>query len=289
MPDIVGVRFKSACKVYYFSPEGIEFNVGDNVIVETIRGIEFGFVAIANKEVADDEIKGQLKPIIRKATEKDLAHQQDNLAKRERAMQLAQEKIDKHKLGMNLTGCEYTFDDAKIILYYTADGRVDFRELVKDLASVFHIRVELRQIGKRDECKQVGGLGPCGRPCCCATHLTDFDDKVSIHMAKTQGLSLNPGKISGLCGLLMCCLRFENDHYEETSRFMPAINSIITTPQGKARVVSVDLLRRKVKAEITSGDQSEYHDYDLEEIKASKVIAEAIDDSVEPDLKNIID
>ncbi len=291
MPAIVGVRFKRAGKVYYFSPLEESFGEGEYAVVETIRGVEIGEVVIANKEVPDKEIKGQLKPVIRKATQEDLERHRQNLEKQPIAMQIAQEKIAKHKLGMKLIGCEYTFDGAKIILYYTAEGRVDFRELVKDLAGAFRIRVELRQIGKRDECKQVGGMGSCGRPCCCCTHLADFDDKVSIHMAKTQGLSLNPGKISGLCGLLMCCLRYENDYYQETSKFMPQVNSEVTTPDGKGRVVSIDILRRIVKVEFRSNNDVEIKPYGIEAITASKTLAEdiAVSNGIEQELKDIED
>ncbi|MDD3831353.1 MAG: stage 0 sporulation family protein [Clostridia bacterium] len=289
MQNIVGIRFKDAGKIYYFDPKNIEFELGDGAVVETVRGIEYGNVAIANKEVPSSEIVGQLKEVIRKATDKDEQTHVKNLAKRDSAMEKAREKIDKHNLKMKLIDAEYTFDSSKVIFYFTADGRIDFRELVKDLASVFHIRIELRQVGIRDECRQLGGLGPCGRPCCCSAHLGDFE-RVSIKMAKTQGLSLNPTKISGLCGRLMCCLKYENDHYTETSKIMPVVDSEITTPDGKGRVTSVDLLHRTVKAEVeVSNGATEIRSYTLEQIKATKVMAEAVDDSVDAELKEILD
>ncbi|MBR5145556.1 MAG: stage 0 sporulation family protein, partial [Clostridia bacterium] len=205
MPKIVGVRFKDIGKIYYFSPNEIEFEVGDGVIVETVRGVEFGKVALAVREVDESQLVSPLKPVIRKATEKDFETAKRNLDKKGDAMKVAKEKIEKHKLNMKLIDCEFTFDNTKVIFYFTSETRVDFRELVKDLAGHFRIRIELRQVGIRDEAKLLGGLGPCGRACCCSSCLGDFA-RVSIKMAKTQGLSLNPGKISGLCGRLMCCL-----------------------------------------------------------------------------------
>ena len=237
MPKIVGVRFKDIGKIYYFSPNDIEFEVGDGVIVETVRGIEFGKVALAVREVDESQLVSPLKPVIRKATEKDFETAQRNVEKKSDAMKVAKEKIEKHKLNMKLIDCEFTFDNTKVIFYFTSETRVDFRELVKDLASHFRIRIELRQVGIRDEAKLLGGLGPCGRACCCSSCLGDFA-RVSIKMAKTQGLSLNPGKISGLCGRLMCCLQYENEYYSETYKLMPKINSEIKTPKiPNARVV----------------------------------------------------
>ena len=210
MPVIVGIRFKKAGKVYYFSPKEIKFRKDEGAIVETVRGVEFGYVVIPNREVDDSEVVGQLKEVIRKATPKDIEQQEKNLLRKEEAFNICKEKIEKHKLDMKLIDAEFTFDNTKVIFYFTSEGRVDFRELAKDLAGYFHTRIELRQIGIRDVTKLIGGLGSCGRPCCCSSHLGDFE-RVSIKMAKTQGLSLNPGKISGLCGRLMCCLKYEND------------------------------------------------------------------------------
>lgn len=290
MPDIVGIRFREVGKIYYFSPNGCDFAVGEHAIVETVRGIEYGDVVIPVKNVPDSEIVGQLKPVIRKATVEDGNIYQQNLAKKPEAMELAKQKIAKHKLEMKLVDVEYTFDNTKVIFYFTAEGRVDFRELVKDLASVFRIRIELRQIGIRDECKLIGGLGPCGQECCCNKCLGDFE-RVSIKMAKTQGLSLNPTKISGLCGRLMCCLKFENDHYSETIKFMPAVGSEVKTPDGVATVESVDMLRLKVRARITlpNGDK-DVKDFDVKEIISSKVLADSADDVViDEEIKSIID
>lgn len=288
MPKIVGVRFKDIGKIYYFSPNDIEFEVGDGVIVETVRGVEFGKVALAVREVDESQLVSPLKPVIRKATEKDFETAKRNLDKKGDAMKVAKEKIEKHKLNMKLIDCEFTFDNTKVIFYFTSETRVDFRELVKDLASHFRIRIELRQVGIRDEAKLLGGLGPCGRACCCSSCLGDFA-RVSIKMAKTQGLSLNPGKISGLCGRLMCCLQYENDYYSETYKLMPKINSEIKTPDGKAIVMSNDMLKKVVTAKITLQDGSvEIKQYPLDKIKAKHTLS-VDDDDVSDDLKGILD
>ena len=288
MPKIVGVRFKDIGKIYYFSPNNIEFEVGDGVIVETVRGVEFGKVALAVREIDESEIVSPLKSVIRKATEKDVDTAKRNIEKKPEAMKVAKEKIEKHKLNMKLIDCEFTFDNTKVIFYFTADTRVDFRELVKDLASHFRIRIELRQVGIRDEAKLLGGLGPCGRACCCSSCLGDFA-RVSIKMAKTQGLSLNPGKISGLCGRLMCCLQYENDYYSETYKLMPKINSEIKTPDGKAIVMSNDMLKKVVTAKITLKDGSvEIKQYPLDKIKAKHTLS-VDDDDIGDDLKGILD
>ncbi|MBE5748430.1 MAG: stage 0 sporulation protein [Clostridiales bacterium] len=288
MPKIVGVRFKDIGKIYYFSPNDIEFEVGDGVIVETVRGIEFGKVALAVREVDESQLVSPLKPVIRKATEKDFETAQRNVDKKGDAIKVAKEKIEKHKLNMKLIDCEFTFDNTKVIFYFTSETRVDFRELVKDLASHFRIRIELRQVGIRDEAKLLGGLGPCGRACCCSSCLGDFA-RVSIKMAKTQGLSLNPGKISGLCGRLMCCLQYENEYYSETYKLMPKINSEIKTPDGKAIVMSNDMLKKVVTAKITGADGSvEIKQYPLDKIKAKHTLS-VDDDDVSDDLKNILD
>ena len=288
MPKIVGVRFKDIGKIYYFSPNDIEFEVGDGVIVETVRGVEFGKVALAVREVDESQLVSPLKPVIRKATEKDFETAKRNLDKKGDAMKVAKEKIEKHKLNMKLIDCEFTFDNTKVIFYFTSETRVDFRELVKDLASHFRIRIELRQVGIRDEAKLLGGLGPCGRACCCSSCLGDFA-RVSIKMAKTQGLSLNPGKISGLCGRLMCCLQYENEYYSETYKLMPKINSEIKTPDGKAIVMSNDMLKKVVTAKITGPDGSvEIKQYPLDKIKAKHTLS-VDDDDVSEDLKGILD
>ena len=289
MPKIVGVRFKDIGKIYYFSPNNIDFEVGDGVIVETVRGVEFGKVALAVREVEESALVSPLKPVIRKATEKDVDTAKRNIEKKPEAMKVAKEKIEKHKLNMKLIDCEFTFDNTKVIFYFTSETRVDFRELVKDLASHFRIRIELRQVGIRDEAKLLGGLGPCGRACCCSSCLGDFA-RVSIKMAKTQGLSLNPGKISGLCGRLMCCLQYENDYYSETYKLMPKINSEIKTPDGKAIVLSNDMLKKIVTAKITSHDGSvEIKQYPLDKIKAKHTLSVDDHDDIGDDLKGILD
>ena len=245
MVNVTGVRFKTAGKVYYFDPEGFELKVGDHVIVETARGMEFGTVTMETSEVEEKDIVAPLKKIVRIANKEDHKKHQENVKKKERAMKLCQEKVDKHGLVMKLIDVEYTFDNSKVIFYFTADGRVDFRELVKDLAAVFKMRIELRQIGVRDEAKMMGGIGSCGRPLCCHSWLADFEP-VSIKMAKVQSLSLNPAKISGICGRLMCCLKYENDIYMELRRGMPDTGEKVRTPDGLARVVDTNLLENKV-------------------------------------------
>ena len=241
MTEIIGVRFKNTGKTYYFSPAGERIPMGEKVIVETARGVECGSVVIPNRQVDDAHIVAPLKPIIRRATKKDLAQLEENLRKEKEAFQICQEKIAKHKLQMNLVDVEYTFDNNKVLFYFTADGRIDFRELVKDLAGVFRTRIELRQIGVRDEAKMLGGLGICGRPFCCSSFLSDFQP-VSIKMAKEQGLSLNPTKISGACGRLMCCLKYEQDAYESLIKITPRVGSTVQTPDGKGTVVDANLL-----------------------------------------------
>ena len=276
MPNIIGVQFKEVGKVYYFSPADVQFAVGEGVIVETTHGVEYGKVVIANKDVDQSEIVGQLKTILRKATEDDTRIYKDNLSRRKQAIKLCEEKIAKRKLEMKIVDCDYTFDNSKIVFYFTAEGRVDFRELVKDLASVFKIRIDLRQIGIRDECKLLGGLGPCGRACCCNSHMGDFE-RVSIKMAKNQGLSLNPTKISGLCGRLMCCLKYENDYYVETLKVMPKVNSEIQTPDGKGLVTACDLLKRTVSVKVATDDEVEIKTYTLDQLDV-KIDESATDD-----------
>ena len=253
MVKVAGVKFKTAGKIYYFGPEELEVQLGDSVIVETARGMEFGMVAMEITEVDESEVVTPLKRIIRIADEKDHLQHEENLKKKKRAMDLCQE-IDKHGLVMKLIDVEYTFDNSKIVFYFTADGRVDFRELVKDLAGVFKMRIELRQIGVRDEAKMLGGIGSCGRDLCCHSWLSDFQP-VSIKMAKVQNLSLNPSKISGICGRLMCCLKYENDIYMEFRKGMPDIGEKVRTPDGFGKVVDTNLLERDVKVRLYLDDK----------------------------------
>ncbi len=260
MVKVTGVRFKTAGKVYYFDPAQFYLKPGDNVIVETARGMEFGTVTMEISEVDEREIVAPLKKIIRIANKEDHRKHKENEKKKEKAMRLCQEKVDKHGLVMKLIDVEYTFDNSKIIFYFTADGRVDFRELVKDLAAVFKMRIELRQIGVRDEAKMMGGIGSCGRALCCHSWLADFEP-VSIKMAKVQSLSLNPAKISGICGRLMCCLKYENDIYMELRRGMPDVGERVRTPDGMARVVDTKLLENKVMVRLfMDRDKSDKND-----------------------------
>ena len=289
MTEIIGVRFKDVGKIYYFSPNKNTVKCGNHVIVETARGVECGEVVIANREIEDDKVVQPLKSIIRIATDKDLETQKKNREKEQEIMKVFAQKIADHKLEMKPIDIDCTFDGSKILFYFTAESRVDFRELVKDLASIFHARIELRQIGIRDETKMLGGLGPCGRACCCNQFLKDFE-RVSIKMAKTQGLSLNPAKISGLCGRLMCCLKYENNHYTETARLMPKVGSEVVTPDGRARVESVNLLKKSVLVKIVNGDAVEFKTFDVADVKAKKTIAEDVDDTVaDEEIKSILD
>lgn len=251
MVKVIGVRFKTAGKVYYFDPGELELQTGANVIVETARGMEFGTVTMEPMLVPEEDIVAPLKRIVRVACEEDYRQHQENVKKKEKAMALCQEKIDKHGLVMKLIDVEYTFDKSKIIFYFTADGRVDFRELVKDLAGVFKMRIELRQIGVRDEAKMLGGIGICGRPFCCSSFLEEFQP-VSIKMAKEQSLSLNPMKISGACGRLMCCLKYEQAAYEDLTKRVPPVGSLVETPDGRGVVTEATLLRERVKVRLDS-------------------------------------
>lgn len=266
MAKIIGVKFKQYGKVYYFAPGDEQFTEGQGVIVETARGAEYGTVSMACKEVPDEELVAPLKPVLRAATEKDVENIRRNEERRAPAMKTAEEKIVARGLDMKLVDCEFTFDGSKVIFYFTADGRVDFRELVKDLSSVFHMRIELRQIGVRDEAKLLGGFGPCGRECCCSGCMPEFK-KVSIKMAKNQGLSLNPGKISGLCGRLMCCLAYENDYYAEACKKMPKVGSEVGTPEGNGTVVNTNMLKMEVKVRIDKGDATTYKDFPVEQLQ----------------------
>lgn len=267
MIKIIGVRFREAGKIYYFSPGKRKISRGDQVIVETARGVEMGRVVLGEKEVPEEEIVPPLKEVTRIATEEDLKRVKRNREKEKEAFVICEQKIKKHQLQMKLVGAEYTFDNNKLLFYFTADGRIDFRELVKDLASVFRTRIELRQIGVRDETKMMGGIGICGRELCCKTFLSDFAP-VSIKMAKEQNLSLNPGKISGLCGRLMCCLKNEYETYEYLNGRLPGVGDFVTTPDGvKGQVQSVNVLRQTVKVLTEQGDVKEVQEYKVSQLK----------------------
>lgn len=270
MIKVIGVRFRSAGKVYYFDPLAFDIKKGDHVIVETARGIEYGTVVGGIKQVADDEVVQPLKPVLRVATERDDKQEADNKRREKEAMRLCLEKIKGHNLDMKLIDAEYTFDNNKVLFYFTAEGRIDFRELVKDLAAVFKTRIELRQIGVRDETKLRGGIGMCGRPLCCHTHLSDFIT-VSIKMAKEQNLSLNPTKISGVCGRLMCCLKHEEETYEELNRNLPHVGDRVTCPDGtQGEVSGVNVLRQLVKVVVEKGDSKEINEFKVSEIRFVK-------------------
>ncbi len=278
MPQIVGIRFSKTPKVYYFEAGDHVFTEGGGVIVETSRGVEYGTVAVMPKYVDDSEIVPPLKPIIRVATERDEQRRRENAEKRDETMRVAGEIIAQSGLEMKLVDAEYAIEGSKLLLYFTAEGRVDFRDLVRKLASTFHTRIELRQIGARDECKMIGGIGPCGRACCCSDHTYDFP-KVSIKMAKNQNLSLNPGKISGLCGRLMCCLAYENAHYVETNKRMPKMGStVFTKAKKKGVVVGLNQLRETVRLKYEQGDKTEFEEVALGDI-ASKGKGSAQDDA----------
>lgn len=267
MIKVIGVRFRQAGKIYNFSPADFQVKVGDHVIVETARGIEYGSVVQGIREVADDKVIMPLKSVIRIATEEDDKKAIENNEKEKKAFKICKEKIAKHGLKMKLIETEYTFDNNKVLFYFTADGRIDFRELVKDLASVFKTRIELRQVGVRDETKMLGGIGICGRPLCCNTYLSEFIP-VSIKMAKEQSLSLNPTKISGICGRLMCCLKNEQEAYEELNSNLPDIGEKVKTFDGfKGEVVSVNVLRQKVKIVVEVDDEREIKEYAIDELK----------------------
>ncbi len=267
MIRIIGVRFRNAGKVYYFDPKDLEITSRDHVIVETARGVEYGSVVLAPREVEDDKVVQPLKPVLRVATAEDDEKIASNKEKERAAVSICKEKIRKHNLDMKLIDVEYTFDNSKILFYFTADGRVDFRDLVKDLASVFRMRIELRQIGVRDETKILGGVGICGRPLCCHIYLSDFAP-VSIKMAKEQNLSLNPTKISGVCGRLMCCLKNEEETYEYLNSRLPAIGDTVTLPDGsEGEAHSVNVLRQRVKVLVDAGDEKEIQEFDVSELK----------------------
>lgn len=267
MIQVVGVRFRNAGKIYYFGPGNLKLDTGMHVIVETARGVEMGTVMIAPREVADEDVVQPLKPVIRIATEADEKTSEKNREKEKEAFKICLEKIAKHKLEMKLVEAEYTFDNNKLLFYFTADGRIDFRELVKDLAAVFRTRIELRQIGVRDETKIMGGVGICGRELCCHTYLSEFVP-VSIKMAKEQNLSLNPTKISGVCGRLMCCLKNEEETYEYLNNRLPNVGDTVTTDDGlRGEVSAVSVLRQVVKVLVQVDDEKELRDYKVDQLK----------------------
>ena len=269
MVDIIGVKFKSGGKTYYFDPADFDIKEGDNVIVETSRGIEYGNVVIGKKQVSENTITKPLKSVIRMATEEDDKRNSENRVKEKEAFDICLDKIKQHGLDMKLVEVEYTFDGNKVLFYFTSEGRVDFRELVKDLATVFRTRIELRQIGVRDESKTIGSIGACGRSLCCSQFLDEFMP-VSIKMAKEQGLSLNPTKISGACGRLMCCLKYEQDMYEELLKESPKQGMLVETPVGEGVVESVSLLKGLVKVKLDSEAEKTLREFKTEEVKTVK-------------------
>lgn len=270
MVDVIGIRFKKTGKIYYFDPNQLQLKPEMNVIVETVRGIEFGQVVIINKQIKKADVVLPLKKIIRIATEEDIETVSVNTRLAEKAMKTCAKKIIHHSLDMRLVDVEYTFDRSKVVFYFTAEGRIDFRHLVKDLAALFKTRIELRQIGVRDEARLLGGIGPCGRMLCCSTFLGDFDP-VSIKMAKDQNLSLNPVKISGLCGRLMCCLKYENDTYEEAKKQLPDYGKEVVTSYGRGKVVGLNMLEKTVKIRIFESDN--IIEFTLEELKEEEIIS----------------
>ncbi len=286
MAEVIGVRFKDTGKVYYFDPGGEKLSKGEKVIVETARGIECGDVAMENREVDDDSIVQPLRKLIRKATADDLRRVAENHRKESSAFHICEKKIAERGLDMKLVDVEYTFDNSKILFYFTADGRVDFRELVKDLAATFRTRIELRQIGVRDEAKMLGGIGICGRPFCCGTFLGGFQP-VSIKMAKEQGLSLNPVKISGACGRLMCCLKYEQEAYQDLLRSTPKVNALVSTPDGKGVVIEQNLLTRKLTVRLDKDPEAAPKIYKVGEVKLLRDGRIKVDKKEAEQLKNL--
>ena len=265
MGKIIGVQFQKNGKLYYFDANGFDVKAGEFVVVDTARGYDLGEVSIGAREIDEESWRTPLKKTVRIATEQDIRHSRENRQKEQEAFSICQNKIAEHKLEMKLVSVEYAFDNSKILFFFTANGRVDFRSLVKDLASIFKMRIELRQIGVRDEAKMLGGLGPCGRPICCGTFLDQFQP-VSIKMAKEQNLSLNPTKISGVCGRLMCCLKYEQEHYEQTRKRMPKIGREVATPDGSGPVTDLNIVKETVFVRLTNGDTSEIREFPLEQI-----------------------
>jgi cell fate regulator YaaT (PSP1 superfamily) len=287
MENVIGVRFKRPGKIYFFDSGNIDVKIKDKVIVETAMGQEIGEVLVNNKNLINNKIKSTLKPIIRVATEKDLKHFEENKEKEKEAFKICEEKIKKHKLDMHLVDTAYTFDNAKLLFYFTADNRIDFRELVKELASIFKTRIELRQIGVRDQVRRIGGNGVCGRELCCCTFLNNFDT-VSIKMAKEQNIALNPSKISGNCGRLMCCLRYEQEAYEEKLKRLPKVGAIVKTDDGEGTVDNVEILKEIVRVKIKDGEDTFYKKYPVSEIKIIKNIeTKELDQEEKENLKEL--
>ena len=272
MKKIVGVRFKKPGKIYFFDPQNIDINMGDKVIVETSMGEEFGEVVVSKRELPDDKITNPLKKVVRLATKQDIKNMEMYKSKEPEALKICEEKIKKHQLYMNLTDVEYKFDGSKILFYFTADGRIDFRELVKELASIFKTRIELRQIGVRDEVRRIGGNGVCGRELCCCSFLGNFET-VSIKMAKEQNISLNPSKISGNCGRLMCCLKYEQEAYEEKLSRLPKVGAIVKTEDGEGVVDNVEVLKEQLKVKFKDGDEYFYKKYNAKDVEIIKNIS----------------
>lgn len=278
MKNIIGVRFKRLGKIYFFNPRHLKVKKGVNVIVETAQGEEFGEVVIPNRYIEDEKILEPLKKVIRIANSRDYKHFEECREKEKEALEICRNKIKEHGLKMTLTDVEYKFDDSKILFYFTADGRIDFRDLVKDLAAIYKTRIELRQIGVRDEVKRIGGNGVCGRELCCCTFLRDFE-AVSIKMAKEQNLSLNPSKISGNCGRLMCCLKYENEVYEEKLKHLPSLGAIVKTPDGEGEVDNIETLREMIRVKVKDGDNTVFKKYPMSELSIIKDIkAEKVDE-----------
>ncbi|MCI8273836.1 MAG: stage 0 sporulation family protein [Clostridia bacterium] len=269
MKKIIGVRFKRLGKIYFFDPKWLEVKKGDSVIVETSQGEEIAEVLIPNRMIEEEKVVAPLKKVLRLASPRDLKHAEECRKKEKEAFEVCNKKIKEHKLEMTLTDVEYKFDNSKILFYFTADGRVDFRELVRDLASIYKTRIELRQIGVRDEVKRIGGNGVCGRELCCCSFLSDFET-VSIKMAKEQNISLNPSKISGNCGRLMCCLKYEQEVYEEKLKRLPNIGAIVKTPDGKGEIDSIETLKEVVRVKFRDGDIFKYKKYDAKDITVIK-------------------
>ncbi len=287
MKNIIGVRFRKPGKIYFFDSENHDVKNKDKVIVETAMGQELGEVAITNRSMPEEKLKTPLKPIIRIANNKDIKHYEDNKNKEKEALKICEEKIKEHKLDMHLVDASYTFDNTKLLFYFTADGRIDFRELVKDLASIFKTRIELRQIGVRDQIRRIGGNGVCGRELCCCTFLNEFDT-VSIKMAKEQNIALNPTKISGNCGRLMCCLRYEQEAYESKLKKLPKVGAIVSTAEGEGIVDNVEILKEIVRVKIKDGEDTFYKKYPASEIKIIKNIeSKEIDPEEKENLKEL--
>lgn len=286
MKNIIGVRFKKLGKIYFFNPKGLKVKKGDKVIVETAQGDEYGEVVIPNRYIDDEKIIAPLKKVIRIANYKDHKQYEECRKKEKEAFKLCLKKIKEHKLDMTLTDVEYKFDNSKILFYFTADGRIDFRDLVKDLAAIYKTRIELRQIGVRDEVKRIGGNGVCGRELCCCTFLSDFET-VSIKMAKEQNLSLNPSKISGNCGRLMCCLKYENDVYEEKSKRLPKVGAIVKTEDGVGEVDSIETLKEQLKVKFKDGEVNTYKKYNAKDIILIKDGEEKNEEVNDPELKEL--